>query len=83
MGMRVALYIAIDRTPTQTNDPQSGIYWKSSCLFRAAPVAYGGSQAGGPIGAVAASLCHSQSHSNAGSQLCLQPPPQLTATLDP
>ena len=34
------------------------------------PVAYGGSQARGPIGAVATSLC--QSHSNAGdpSRIC-------------
>ena len=36
---------------------------------------------GGQIGAVAAGLC--QSHSNAGSNLRLQPTPQLTATLDP
>ena len=48
----------------------------------AAPAAYGGSQARGLIGATtAASLC--QSHSNAGSELCLQPTPQLTATPDP
>ena len=46
------------------------------CLFGAA--AYGGSQARGPIGAVAASLHHS--HSNSGSKHCLQPAPQLTAT---
>ena len=35
-------------------------------LFRAAPAAYGGSQARGRIGAAAASLCHS--HSNTGSE---------------
>ena len=60
-----------------------------ACLFvcfwsffsRAAPVAYGGSQARGLIGAVATSLL--QSHSNARSELHLQPTPQLTATLDP
>ena len=34
------------------------IYW-SFCLFRATPSAYGGSQAGGPIGAVAVGLYHS------------------------
>ena len=39
------------------------------CLFRAAPMAYGGSQARGPIGAAAASLRHS--HSNARSELRL------------
>ena len=35
-------------------------------LFRAAPVAYGGSQARGPSGVVATSLHHS--HSNTGSE---------------
>ena len=44
----------------------------------AAPEAYGGSQARGRTGAIAASLC--QSHSDAGSKPHLQPPPQLTAT---
>ena len=47
----------------------------------AAPAAYGGSQARGPVGAVATGL--RQSHSNAGSELRLQPTPQLTATPDP
>jgi len=42
------------------------IYLFIYCLFRATPVAYGGSQARGLIGAVAAGLCHS--HSNAGSE---------------
>ena len=54
------------------------------CLFAiswAAPMAYGGSQARGRIGAIAASL--RQSHSNGGSEPCLRPTPQLTATLDP
>ena len=50
-------------------------------LFRAAPSAYGGSKFRGLIGATAAGLCHS--HSNARSELCLWPIPQLTATLDP
>ena len=36
------------------------------CLFRAAPVAYGGSQTRGQIRAVAAGLYHS--HSNTGSK---------------
>lgn len=48
---------------------------------RAAPAAYGGSQARGVIRAVATGLCHS--HSNAGSKPCLQPTPQLMATPDP
>ena len=37
------------------------------CLFRAAPMAYEGSQARGRIKAIAASHSHSHSHSNAGS----------------
>ena len=53
------------------------------CLFAiswAAPAANGGSQARGRIGAVVTGLC--QSHSNTGSELHLQPTPQLMATLD-
>uniref|UniRef100_A0A8D1DWP0 Uncharacterized protein n=2 Tax=Sus scrofa TaxID=9823 RepID=A0A8D1DWP0_PIG len=46
--------------------------------FLGPPVAYGGSQARGLIGAVATGL--RQSHSNAGSEPCLQPTLQLTAT---
>jgi len=46
----------------------------------AAPEAYGGSQARGPVGAVATGLC--QSHSNAGSEPHLQPTPQLMAMPD-
>ena len=37
-----------------------------SLLFRVTSMAYGGSQAGGPVGATAAGLTHS--HSNAGSE---------------
>ena len=54
------------------------------CLFafsRAASMAYGGSQARGRIGAVAAGL--HQGHSNSGSEPHLQPIPQLMATPDP
>ena len=50
-------------------------------LFRAIPVAYGGSQARGQIGAVAAGLHHR--HSNARSKARLHPTPQLVATQDP
>ena len=39
------------------------------CLFRATPMAYGGSQARGLIGAVAIGLHHS--HSDIGSEPCL------------
>ena len=50
-------------------------------LFRTTPMAYGSSQTRDQIGATAAGLCHS--HSNAGSELSLQPTPQLTAIPDP
>ena len=52
-----------------------------SCLFRTVPMAYGGSQARGPIGAVAAGLRHS--HSHARSEPRLQPTPQLVTTPTP
>ena len=54
------------------------------CLFAiswATPAAYRGSQARGRMGAVTAGL--HQSHSNARSELHLQPTPQLTAMPDP
>ena len=54
------------------------------CLFAiswATPVAYGGSQARGLIGAAAAGL--HQSHSKVGSKQRLRPTPQLMATVDP
>ena len=50
-------------------------------LFRAAPTAYGGSQARSRIRATAAGLHHS--HSNMGSELSLRPTPQLTAMPNP
>ena len=53
----------------------------SFSLFRAAPTAYGGSQAKVLIAFVAAGL--QQSHSNARSKQRLQPTPQLAATPDP
>ena len=53
-------------------------FFFSFSLFRAPPVAYGGSQARSLIGAAAVGLHHS--HSNARSQLCLRPTPQVTAT---
>ena len=57
------------------------IYVCVCVCFKAAPAAYGSSQARDQIGAVAAGLCHS--YSNMGSEPQLQPTPQLTATLDP
>ena len=52
-----------------------------SIFFRAAPVAFGGSQARVRIGAVAAGLRHN--HSNSGSKLHLGPTSHHTAMLDP
>ena len=49
-------------------------------LLRAAPAAYGRSQARGRIRAAAAG--HSHSHSNVGSEPRLQPTPQVTAMPD-
>ena len=59
------------------------IYFLFFCLAfsRAAPAAYGGSQARGPIGAVVAGLHHS--HSNGGSEPGLRSTPQLMAMPDP
>ena len=48
---------------------------------RAAPTAYGDSQARGRIGTVVAGLL--QSHRNARSELRLRPTPQFTARMDP
>ena len=56
-------------------------FFSFCCLFRAIPVAYGGSQARGRIGAAAAGLHHS--HSNTRSKPPLPPTPQFTATPDP
>ena len=55
-------------------------FW-SFCLFRPVPVAYGGSQARGLIGPIAAGL--HQSHSNDRSEPCLPPTPQLMQTPNP
>ena len=45
------------------------------------PVAYGGSQARGQVGAIVTALCHS--HKNARSEPYLRPTPQLMATSCP
>ena len=51
------------------------------CLFRAAPAAYGNSQARGQIGDASAGLYHS--HSNGESKPCLWATPQLMAMPGP
>ena len=50
-------------------------------FFRAAPTAYGVSQARGQIRTVATGLQHS--HSNTRLKMRLRPTPQLTATPEP
>ena len=50
-------------------------------VFSGRLTAYGGAQARGLIGAIAAGLHHSHSHT--GSELRLGPTPQLTAMPDP
>ena len=50
-------------------------------FFRAAPHHMEVPQAKGQIGAAAVSVCHN--HSNVGSELQMQPTPQLTAVPDP
>ena len=50
-------------------------------LCRATPEAYGGSQARGQMGATAAGLHHSHSHT--GSKPQLRPMPYLVAAPDP
>ena len=55
------------------------IYFLVFCVFRAALVAYGGSQVRGRIRAAATGL----RHSHAGSKPHVRPTPQLRATPDP
>ena len=59
----------------------SGFLTQNERIFMDTPMAYGGTQARGQIGAVAAGLYHS--HSNVGSEPHLRTIPQLTATPDP
>ena len=66
MGARIKTEVKIKPSSWNVN---VGVFFFLSfffLLFRAEPVAYGGSQARGLIGATAASLCHS--HSNARSE---------------
>jgi len=67
--------------PSTDNLVGDRLFFFGFCLFRAPPVALGGSQARGPIGAVAAGLHHS--HSHARSEPYLWPTPQLRATPGP
>ena len=55
--------------------------WGFFCFFRATLMTHGSSQVRGWIRIAAVGLQYS--HSDAESELCLQPTPQLMATLDP
>ena len=71
-----------DAIPPALNTFSSFFFFLFSFFFsRAAPTAYGGSQARGLIGASAAGLCHH--YSNAGSKPRLQPTPRFMAMPDP
>ena len=81
---QIALYLgwksaASPASPVCSTDLSAHIF--SYFLFRAAPAAYGSSEARGQIQAAAAGLHHS--HSNSGSELHLGPTLQLMATPDP
>ena len=62
-------------------DGKYGVNVRHIVYLMAAPAAYGGSQARGPIGAAAVGLHHS--HGDMGSEPRLRPTPQLMATPDP
>ena len=64
-----------------TNQQRGLVDIETPFLVRAAPAAYGGSQARGRIRAAAAGLHHS--HSHAGPKPRLQSASQLMATPDP
>ena len=71
-------------TPITYGSLNLNFFFLFFCLFAiswATPVAHGGSQARGPIRAVAPSL--RQSHSNTRSEQSRRPTPQLMATPDP
>ena len=63
------------------NNDTLKIFYFYFLLFRTVPVAHGRSQARSQTGTRAAGLYHS--HSNVGSELYLQPTPQLMAMPDP
>ena len=79
-GIELATFWIIDLFPLSHDGNSLVIILFFFFISWAAPAAYGGSQARGPIGAVAAGL--RQSHSNEGSEPHLRPTSQLTAMPD-
>ena len=78
----VSLALADTKNMSQVchlQNPTPGGFSFLLLFFRAAPAAYGGSQARGRIRATAASL----HHSHVGSEPRLRPTPELMAMLDP
>ena len=67
---------------TQVQDMPSAVVFcfLFGLVFRATPTSYGGSEAKGQIGLVAAILCHH--HNTTRSKLHLRATPQITATTD-
>ena len=76
--MKHWVFWAPDCIHTEFDDTSSHLFF---FFFWATLEAYGSSQARSQIGAAAAGLHHSHSHK--GSELRLQPTPQLMATSDP
>ena len=56
------------KKPSSEDSASSSKIFFFFCLFRATPMAHGGSQGRGRIRATAASLCHSNSHSHTRSE---------------
>ena len=86
-GSDLSNSIILARVPPEENDVIKSCisfflsFFFCLCLFRVAPIAFGGSQASGLIRVVAASLRHS--HRNTESEPHLRPTLQLMATPDP
>ena len=69
VGLPAGTHISLERQRAAGQGFSLSLFFFFVFFFRAAPTAYGGSQARGPIGTTAGGLHHS--HSNAGSELCL------------
>ena len=79
-GLRLEFF-TVGKNPYDMKSTFIVILFVCFLLLKTAPAVYGGSQARGLIGAIAASLHHS--HSNVGSEPHLRPTPQLMTMLDP
>ena len=84
-GIPMVFYQSLDNTAVWYRLKRTFFFLnlKIFFLFRAALTEYGRSQAKGQIGAAAAGLYQSHSHSNLGSKPHVRPTPQLAAMTDP